>query len=223
MKLLLIKETNNETSQFYYLPNFLNRNEVANILGWLESIDDFSENSSFNNNKVARYQKWFQEEGVYFCPKWENNYKRWEAFLYDKALEKIQKNVLDKLGSYNLDKIGINIPYINSCLVNKYPTGKHYIKPHRDTELSFGKEPVIIGISIGSPRELKFNRLLYNGTNKFLSKKDKQNKHLNFSYKLESGSVFIMSGSSQKYWSHEVPPCIDAGCRYSLTFRHHNA
>ena len=36
----------------------------------------------------------------------------------------------------NFDDI-IN-PNINSCLINKYPSGENFIAPHRDCELSFG-------------------------------------------------------------------------------------
>ena len=213
MKFLTINEPNGDTSQFYYQPKFLDKKETEIIESWLNSLDNFRKNPSFNKNKVARYQKWFQEDGKYFCPKWEGTYKRWEAFNYDNILIQIQKLIINKLDKLNLESRG--------CLVNMYPDGKHYIKPHRDTDLAFGKEPVIIGISLGSTRQIKFSRILYNGSNRFLSKKDKNNSHLDFSFNLENASLFIMSGSSQKYWSHEIPPCNESLCRYSLTFREH--
>jgi len=221
MKFLTINETNGEKSQFYYQPKFLDKKETHIIENWLNSLDDFRENPSFNKDKVARYQKWFQEKGTYFCPQWEGTYRRWEAFKYDQILEKIQDLILNKVRDLGLENQDIIIPKINSCLVNKYLTGSHYIKPHRDTDLAFGKEPVIIGVSLGSTRTIKFNRIQYSGSNRFLSKKDKKNSHLNFSFKLENASLFIMSGSSQKYWSHEIPPCNSTQCRYSLTFRKH--
>lgn len=223
MNVYSFKEPNNDSSTFYYQEGFLNKNEIKNIRKWLDSLQDFKINPSFNNNKIARYQKWYQMEGNYFCPKWEGEFDRWKSFNYDKGLIKIQSLIIDKLQKLNLDKIDIDIPLINSCLVNKYPDGSHYIRPHRDTDLAFGKEPVIVGVSIGETREIIFNRLLYNGSNRFLSKKDKANSHLDFSLKLKNGSLFIMSGSSQKYWSHEVPPSNSDKCRYSLTFRQHIA
>ena len=223
METLLFKETNNDTSQFYYQKDFLTENETNLILSWLKSLTDFRINPSFNKDKIARYQKWFQEEQTYFCPKWTGEFKRWEAFKYTKELYQIQELIVKKLNNLNLEDLGINIPKINSCLVNKYTSGKQYIRPHRDTDLAFGKEPVIIGISLGSTRTIEFKRLLYNGSNRLLSKRDKLNSHLDFSFKLENASLFIMSGSSQKYWSHEIPPCENADIRYSLTFRKHIA
>ena len=93
------------------------------------------------------------------------------------------------------------------------------IRAHRDTNQSFGKEPTIAGLSIGVPREICFKRVEYDNTNHHLSKLDKKTQNLNFSRRLESRSLFIMSGSSQKYWTHEIPPGVEEGVRFSLTFR----
>ena len=46
----------------------------------------------------------------------------------------------------------IQIPKINSCLVNKYRNGDDSIRPHRDTPDSFGFYPSIIGLSLGSSK-----------------------------------------------------------------------
>ena len=104
-------------------------------------------------------------------------------------------------------------------MVQHYSNGNNYIRHHRDTDKSFGKEPVILGLSLGSERTLEFKRVKYNGSNKNLSKRDKDREHLNFDFKLGDGSIFIMSGSSQKYWTHGMPKESVVGERYSLTFR----
>ena len=36
-------------------------------------------------------------------------------------------------------------------------------------------------------------------------KKDKKNNYLDNSFLLESGSLFMMAGATQKYFSHEIP------------------
>ena len=100
---------------------------------------------------------------------------------------------------------GINNPIINSCLINKYRNSKDYISPHRDTNISFGEYPTIAGLSIGSEREIVFKRT------------DQKGKI--FKFKLNSGSLFIMGGCSQKYYTHEIPPVNNENVRYSLTFR----
>jgi alkylated DNA repair dioxygenase AlkB len=46
---------------------------------------------------------------------------------------------------------------------------------------------------------------------------------MNKTIKLEHGTVLIMAGSTQKYYSHGVP--IDSECtrvRYNMTFRYYN-
>ena len=57
-------------------------------------------------------------------------------------------------------------------------------------------------------------------------KLDKLNQNLNVQQQLESGSLFIMGGSSQRFFNHEIPKSTDidssemeSRCRYSLTFR----
>ena len=64
-----------------------------------------------------------------------------------------------------------------------------------------------------------FKRVEYNNTNCNKKKLDKPKQNLNFSYKLESGSLFIMGGCSQKYFTHEIPVADTDKLRYSLTFR----
>ena len=49
----------------------------------------------------------------------------------------------------------------NSVLVNYYRDGNDYIKPHRDTSDSFGFYPTIIGLSIGSERNMCIKKINY--------------------------------------------------------------
>jgi alkylated DNA repair dioxygenase AlkB len=92
--------------------------------------------------------------------------------------------------------------HINSCLVNKYPDGNHSISPHRDSPDSFGTMPTIVILSLGETRTLMF-----------------ENDMEKFSFDLASGSVFIMSGNSQKHYRHSLLKSDTLNCRYSLTFR----
>ena len=98
--------------------------------------------------------------------------------------------IVTKLTDLDLNKYGITLPDINSCLINKYRNGNDYIKPHRDTHLSFGRYPTVINLSIGGTRELYFR-----------SKNKAAN---NYSFNLESGSLFVMAGSSQEKFTHEI-------------------
>ena len=108
----------------------------------------------------------------------------------------------DAQNKYN--KVNLSNININSCLANKYRTGVDHIKPHRDSNYSFGNEPTVLIYSIGATRKLTFTN----------NKTKKQ-----FSYDLEDGSLFIMNGRSQEDYTHEVPPSDTKDVRYSLTFR----
>lgn len=206
-------------SIFYYIPNFLSNRQQQELTEWLDSMRDLQDAKAFNK-KRSRLQKWYQEDNSYFCPQWKQRYDRWISFKYDSKLKKIQNNVQEYVNTLkNIDDI--TIPKINSCLINKYRDGKDYIKAHRDTELSFGEDPTIIGLSLGASRDICFKRVVENKDNKnnYTRKHDKDNQHLNFTQTLESGSMFIMAGASQRLYTHEILKSDEMNPRYSLTFR----
>ena len=158
------------------------------------------------NGKVSFYinPKENEVDKKYFCPLWKERYPQWMSFEMDDTIIKL----IDKIQSFisefsEVSKIS-TIPNINSCLINKYSTGENFIAPHRDSEVSFGLEPTIIGLSIGQTRTIDFNRL---------------DKKSHFSFDLESRSIFIMSGSSQRFYHHSLKKTICENVRYSLTFR----
>ena len=140
---------------------------------------------------------------------------RWESFEYDDILQRIESKVrteTDKLLNQNIE--------FNSCLINRYDSGSNYIRKHRDSKESFGEYPTIVGLSLGETRQIDFTRLIYNVNKPLSTKEDKE--FQNFGFTLESGSMFIMAGSSQKYFVHSIPKTKQDEhnkLRYSLTFR----
>ena len=105
----------------------------------------------------------------------------------------------------------VQIPTINSCLVNKYSDENDFISPHQDTPLSFGKYPTIIGLSVGDSRTLKLKRIVN-------SKTKPTNNHIMI--ELNHGSIFILAGSTNHYFTHEIEKTKERKqTRYSLTFR----
>ena len=187
-------------SMFYYIPNFLNELEQIEIKRYLEQTNDFIPSYKYNEG-ISRFQKWFHIKQKYFCPDWKVRYPQWTSFEMDDTIKSLIKKVQDYVNNIP----DVKKPDINSCLINKYPTGEHFIAPHRDTPLSFGEEPTIIGLSIGETRTIDFTH-----------KKDKKN---NFSFDLESGSIFIMAGLSQKKYLHGIKKSKTQLERYSFTFR----
>ena len=217
------KEKYNCSDSFFcYIPNFITKKEIDELIKWANSIDDFQYNPKYTNTGHSRMQKWFQKDNNFFCPKWKSRPNMWKSFTYDNKLLKLQDKVQNFLNFNDIiSQLGVKIPLFNSCLINKYRDGNDYIRPHRDTDMSFGKEPTIVGLSIGQARNICFKRVKYNGCNSPLSKLDREKQNRTFSYNLESGSLFIMAGSSQKFFSHEIPKSDNSfqGCRYSFTFR----
>ena len=202
MEVRYFKETNNADSIFIYIPNYLNQKFQKKLLECLNKI-------KYNYNtdeKIYRLQKWYQEDNKYFCNKWKKRFVKWESNKIPDEIKELQENLQIKIiNIINNIKYNIKIPKFNSCLLNFYRNGNDSISDHQDTHLSFGREPVIAAISLGVCRNIEFKRV------------DKKN--LNFLQKLSTGSLFIMMGSSQRYWTHGIPKSETNKCRHSLTFR----
>ena len=125
---------------------------------------------------------------------------------------KNNKELCEVLKQHYIDLESMNI---NSCLINQYRNGDDSIRAHRDTYLSFGKHPIIIGISMGDSRILRVRKLHNPEIFKSLKVEKLTMKILTF---FKDNSLFIMAGYSQTYFSHEVPKMSDKDMRYSLTF-----
>ena len=197
MDLTVLSEKNMPNTTLCYIKDFLSTNEISQIEQSILNLNDFHSGKS-------RSQKWYQRDGKYFCEKWRHRFSKWNSSEYTNDLNNIEKLIIKKLNNYNLLESGIYLPKVNSCLINKYNDGNDYISPHRDTHLTFGRFPTIINISIGATRELLFK---------------KNSSDEKYSYNLESGSCFIMAGSSQELYTHEITKSDCKNVRYSLTLR----
>lgn len=197
---------------FQYIDNIFSNKDYQDIINYLNSINDFQYNPKCNDtSKSGRLQKWYQEDGKYFCPLWKLEHEWWKSFDYDQNLYYYQNLIQNKLNDY---KYNVKI---NSCLINKYRNGNDYISPHRDSKLSFGDKPIIAILSIGQPRILRFTKVEDNFRDKCLTKKNKENIVIDF--ELNDNSLFIMSGDSQISYSHQLIKDNSNKERYSLTFR----
>lgn len=95
----------------------------------------------------------------------------------------------------------------NSVLLNYYRGERDSVAMHADDEKELGPEPVIASLSLGETRTFVMRH-----------KTDRSQKTRKLV--LESGSLLVMRGATQRCWLHGVPkeknPC---GPRVNLTFR----
>jgi len=209
------KEDNQEYAYIGIIPEFVKDESVD----FLRSIPDFkSGTTSFGD--IPRLQKWYQSDGKYFSKSWKDqDLERWKSNEYERDLIKLQNSVQEHIDTLDIYKYkGINRPEINSCLINKYRDGNDSIRPHRDNQTTFGDNPSVIGISVGDEREIVFKRIHYNPYRMNSIKPDRTNQQ-EIRLKLKSGSLFVMAGAIQKYFSHEIPKTESNDIRYSMTFR----
>ena len=211
-------EVNGEITFICYYPNFLESEHRKELLEWLE-IKEYREGKCISGKEIPRLQLWYQEDEKYFCEKWKYRYDRWKSEKYDNFLRNLQEKVNVKTNEL-LEEYCPKIykPKINSCLINKYRSGCDSIKPHRDTPVSFGEYPTIVGLSIGDKRKIIFRKIDFNKKNYNSMKTDKSSP-IELEIELEDNSLFIMGGASQKYFSHEIPKTNSDKERYSLTLR----
>jgi len=93
----------------------------------------------------------------------------------------------------------------NSCLLNLYHNGGEGMAWHSDGEKDLKKNGAIGSLSFGAERKFSF--------------KNKETKET-ISQVLEKGSLLVMSGVTQTYWTHRLPPTRSINTpRINLTFR----
>ncbi|UZO79416.1 alpha-ketoglutarate-dependent dioxygenase AlkB [Aquimarina sp. ERC-38] len=93
-----------------------------------------------------------------------------------------------------------------TCLLNLYRDGNDSNGWHADNEKELGEHPIIASVSLGASR-------LFHLKHRY--QKDQKAK-----INLESGSLLLMKGLTQKYWLHQIPKTKkEVGPRINLTFR----
>ena len=165
-------------------------------------LKDLTEEIPWVQNKIRFYGK-------------ESLVPRLESWHGDKGMSYTYSGIkMDaKPWTKNLLKIKESIEPIakttfNSVLINYYRDGKDRVAWHSDDEKELGKNPVIASVSLGAERKFKLRHKKY---------KENQLQHEVF---LQSGSLLLMSGSTQHHWLHEIPRTAKPiGPRINLTFR----
>jgi len=185
--------------------------ECFELTQYLQNITDWK-GGDYLGRSIKRYQRWYHMEQSYFCKDWPE-FDRWHSYKYDDKLLALQQQIYD----VSKKMLDTEIEMFDSILINYYPTGKEIIPRHRDSEAIFGDNPVIAVLSLGTTRTMKFTEIEPDVRS---LKKVPDGKE--FEHQLNPNSLLIMSGTMQKYYSHEIlPETEETGPRYSLTFRKH--
>jgi len=218
----VIEEVNGTYSLIIFYPQFLNKSETKNILQKLDEMDDFKSGYCFGK-EIKRQQKWFSLNDKSLNDKWINaDYDRWKYFKYDQWLISLQNKIFEKLNmdlEFMFENLELSKFNFNNVLINKYRDGSDFIRPHRDSEYLFGDNPTIVSLSVGGQREFMMKRVFYDINNPRKLKENKQEKYLNKKFNLGDGSLLIMAGSTQKFYSHEILKSTNNDVRYNFTFR----
>ena len=95
----------------------------------------------------------------------------------------------------------------NSVLLNLYRDGVDSMGWHSDDERELGERPVIASLSLGATRRFRLRH--------------RRRKELEpVAISLESGSLLIMKGDTQRFWKHQIAKTKRVvAARVNLTFR----
>jgi alkylated DNA repair dioxygenase AlkB len=217
------KELDGSNSIFIILENFLDLEEQQFYKNKIQSIDDWK-TGIFQGSEIQRLQKWYSDNSQYFSKYWANqSHERWKSNNHEKWLLDLREKVQIKIDEiFKTKLLGCNHPILNSSLINYYRDGNDCIKYHSDDEKVFGNNPTISMVTFGSHRNLEFKRIYRKDENDHDFKINLTESHMNESFLIEPGSLFLMMGSVQKYYCHGVEKnSLIKEARYSITFREH--
>lgn len=179
------------------------------LLEYFGSVEWYG--GDYSGRKVSRLQRWYHTEERKISEKWPE-FSRWTPCSYTELISAVQEIVT----KFVAEKYGL-APAVNSVLINYYKDGASIIPRHRDSEEIFGDNPTIIILSLGSTRVMKFSRISPDGRSmKTIDDEE-------YEVVLEPGSVLVMTGTTQKYYCHELLRSESDESRFSMTFRHHPA
>ena len=100
---------------------------------------------------------------------------------------------------------GVSDYSFNSVLLNRYSNGSDSVSWHADDEPELGQNPLIGSLTFGEARSFQMKHKSLDEKRKII---------------LEHGSYFLMKGSTQHYWLHQIPKSKRTmGERINLPFR----
>jgi alkylated DNA repair dioxygenase AlkB len=181
-----------QTQTYQLSDKFLNVKYIPNFLTENENKELYDTLFKLNWSSSVRSSKLYGDPNVTYRVNTKNYSTVRDAIDWSAVPELIPLN--EKVKKLT----GLNI---TACAIQCYPNGKIGIGAHRDKEIGINEN--IVGLSLGATRIFRFARY------------DKQ-----YDIPLKSGSLYIIDGITNKYWSHEIVKDLEiTEPRISLTFR----
>ena len=187
-------------AEIYYDENFLPAEEATNLFNMLRTKCAWQRHRSSFKYAVPRDEAYYGDPGAnYTYSRREYKPLNWIPELFSLRTRVEEATPAMAYSNLSLPKLGYN-----AVLCNLYKNGNDSVGLHADAEPEMG--PVIASVSLGAERLFRLKGK--NGT-------------VVFAERLPHGSLFIMAGTTQKNFKHEVPkePAV-ALPRINLTFRH---
>jgi alkylated DNA repair dioxygenase AlkB len=227
------KEIDNSESIFYYNDTFLSEEEQKDLFSELDGYEmEVYPNSTRQMlwldklNRPYNFSRVKLKSSSLVTP----TIVTAEHNIIKPNIEKLTKKINNFINTYFNKTIGIEkeVNY-TSILINKYCGKYSGVGWHSDNEKCIPENSIIVSISIGDERDFEIKRMTESEREfeyKKLDKKFIKNENEKYEmhrFKLKSGSIFIMAGSAQNFWYHQLPKYKhlkdNHDIRYNLTFR----
>ena len=179
----------------YYGPVMASANANNYFNGLLEGIEWKNDVVIMYGKKIVTQRKvaWYGDEPYRYT--YSNNTKT--ALPWTEMLLTLKATVEE-----------ITQELFNSCLLNLYHDGSEGVAWHSDDEKELKRGAAIASLSLGAERKF--------------SLRHKHSKET-VSLFLQHGSLLVMTGDTQEYWQHCLPPTKKVrSARINLTFRRMN-
>ena len=194
-----------------YYSNFLDDGIRIELLDFLLKLE-YVPRIGFNMKKpeTRNYYRWYSDNPGHIYGFSRSHYNSLSPHKWTPQLILIREKVEEKLCKEH--------GYYNAVLVNYYPISSSNLNKHHDNDAWLEDDPIVASISLGASREFKLSYDRVKGA-PILNNNDNGK---SISIILESGSLAIMSGETQKYWQHEIKESrinMSIEYRFNLTFR----
>lgn len=173
---------------------------IEHFISFTDSIDLFNKlvkEIDFEEREIVMFgKKMMQPRLIKWYGDKEYTYSK-QTFEAQKMPQMIQKLKRKIENTFHLE--------LNSVLINYYRNEQDSMGKHSDDERELGNTPIICSISLGEEREFVI-----------INKDTKERIKIS----LQSGSLLVMSGDSQRDFWHELPKSkYPKKGRINLTFR----